>query len=133
MGLFPSTKQCEFWHIRSGMKEKMHKSTGNATIYNDIIEYEGYAAEEENGNETNGLNFEAFEVCTIERHTKRNIFIDQIKGVKNLQTALMNNETPISIYSNSIKITLPNDELDCAKVSILDEYKQLLAVFYIKD
>ena len=114
------------------MKEKMHKSTGTATIYNDVIELKGYAAEEEDGNETNGLNFEAYEVCTIERHTHRNIYIDKIKGVQNLQTVLMNNETPISIYSNSIKITLPNEK-DCARVSILDEYKQLLAVFYIKD
>ena len=129
--ILPSRKTVEFWHLRLGSKESLHRSVGTVTAYTDIIEYEGEALPIDDGNPSGGLNFEQWEICRIERFTKRNVFIDRLKERFLLDSALSHNESQINVHSKSIKITLPNDQPDCAKVIISDEYLNTIAVFYI--
>lgn len=107
----------------------MHRSTGTVIVYNNVCEYEGFASED--GNETGGLNFDRYEVVSVERFTKRNIFIDRVKGTENLAMALRMNEGGINPYTKVFKLSLPNDQPDVGKIVVLDEYKQELALFYI--
>lgn len=130
--LFPTTKEVEFWHRREGMVEKMHRSYGTATTYDNVVEYEGNACTFEEGNDSGGLNFEHYEIVSIERFTRRNIFIDRIKGVAEITAALTNNEGGIRTDTKVLKVTLPNSEPDVGKVTIFDEYKNDVAVFYMK-
>jgi len=127
---FPTTKEVEFWHRREGMPEKMHKSTGKATAYDNIVEYYGEACSFEEGNDSAGLNFEQYEIVSIERYTRRNIFIDRIKGTAEITAALVENNG-IGLATRGIKVTLPNDQPDVGKCLICDQYKQELAIFYI--
>lgn len=126
--LFPTTKEVQFWHSRT-TKTSMHRSTGTVIVYNNVCEYEGFASED--GNETGGLNFDRYEVVSVERFTKRNIFIDRVKGTENLAMALRMNEGGINPYTKVFKLSLPNDQPDVGKIVVLDEYKQELALFYI--
>jgi len=68
---------------------------------------------------------------SIERFTKRNIFIDRVKGTENIGLCLRMNEEGINQYTKVFKLSLPNDQEDVGKITILDEYKQELAIFYI--
>ena len=129
--IFPTRKKAEFWHVRSNATDSLHKSIGTVTAYNDVIEYEGHALSIDDGNESGGLNFEGYEICYIERFTARNIYIDRVKERFLLDTALSHNESPINVHSKKITVTLANNQKDCAKVVLLDQYKQTLAVFYI--
>ena len=129
--ILPSRKTVEYWHLRANTKESLHRSVGTVTTYNDIIEYEGEALSIEDGNLSGGQNFEQWEICYIERYTKRNIFIDRVKERFLLDAALSQNENPINVHSKKITVTLPNNQKDTAKVLIMDEYKNTLAVFYI--
>ena len=129
--IFTQKKTVQYWHLRQGSKESLHRSVGTVTTYNDIIEYEGEAVSVEDGNLSGGQNFEQWEICYIERYTKRNIFIDRVKERFLLDAALSQNESSINIHTKSLKITLNNDQPDCAKVIVMDEYKSTLAVFYI--
>jgi hypothetical protein len=129
--IFPTRKKAEFWHTRSNATDSLHKSVGTVTAYNDVIEYEGEALSIEDGNLSGGLNLEQWQICYIERYTKKNIFIDRIKERFLLDTALSQNKSSININTKSLNITLTNDQPDCAKVIVMDEYKSTLAVFYI--
>jgi len=129
--IFPTRKKAEFWHSRSNATDSLHKSVGTVTAYNDLIEYEGEALSIEDGNQSGGLNFEQWQICYIERYTARNIWIDRLKERFLLDAALSQNESSINIHTKSLKITLNNDQPDCAKVVVMDEYKSTLAVFYI--
>ena len=131
MGSFLSNKiDIEFWHSRAS-KTAMHRSKGTVLTWGNICELEGFACEIDDGNETGGLNFEQYEIVSIERFTKKNIYIDRIKGVENLAVALQNNNETISESSKSFKLLLPCDEPDVGKITVLDEYKQELAIFYL--
>ena len=129
---FPTTKDLEFWHRREQMPEKMHKSTGKATAYDNIVEYYGEACSFEEGNDSGGLNFEPYEIVSIERYTRRNIFIDRIKGTAEITAALVENSDGIKLATRGIRVTLPNDQSDVGKCTLFDEYKNELAVFYIE-
>lgn len=128
--IFPTRKKAEFWHTRSNATDSLHKSIGTVTAYNDVIEYEGEALPVDEGG-SGGLNFEQWQICYIERYTARNIWIDRLKERFLLDAALSQNESSINIHTKSLKITLNNDQPDCAKVVVMDEYKSTLAVFYI--
>lgn len=129
--LFPTTKDVEFWHRREKMPEKMHRSTGKVTAYDNIVEYCGEACSFDEGNDSAGLNFEQYEIVSIERYTRRNIFIDRVKGTAEITAALVENNG-IGPNTKVVKITLPNDQPDTGKVTLFDEYKNELAVFYIE-
>ncbi len=130
MGNFLSNQQqIEFWHSRTS-KTAMHRSVGTVVNYGNVCELEGFACELDDGG-TGGLNFEMWEVTSIERFTKKNIFIDRIKGVENLAVALQNNTDGINQNSKSFKLSLPCNEVDVGKITVLDEYKQELAIFYL--
>lgn len=130
---FPTTKDIEFWHSRTS-KTAMHRSTGTLIMYNNVCEFEGFACEIDEGNDTGGLNFEQYEVVSVERFTKRNIFIDRVKGTENIGVCLrMNDEGIINSYTKVFKLSLPNDQPDVGKVAVLDEYKQEIAIFYINN
>jgi hypothetical protein len=128
--IFPTTKDLEFWHSRAS-KTSMHRSTGTVVAYNNVCEYEGFACEIGEGNETGGLNFDRYEAVSIERFTKRNIFIDRVKGTEKIGLCLRSNEEGINSYTKKFKLSLPNDQEDVGKIAVLDEYKQELAIFYI--
>lgn len=131
MGNFLSNKtEIEFWHSRTS-KTAMHRSKGTILMCGNVCEIEGFACEIDDGNESGGLNFEQYEVVSIERFTKKNIYIDRIKGVENLAVALQNNKETISEFSKSFKLLLPCDQPDVGKITVLDEYKQELAIFYL--
>ena len=129
--IFGSTKEIEFWHRRESMPEQMHRSTGKATTFNNMVEYYGEACSFEEGNSSSGLNFEQYEIVSVERFTRRNIFIDRLKGTAEITSALSDNKNSIGAATKEIKITLPNDQPDVGKVTLLDEYKNELAIFYI--
>ena len=128
--IFPSKQDIEFWHSRT-TKTSMHRSTGTVVVYNNVCEFEGFACEIDEGNETGGLNYDMYEVMSIERFTKRNIFIDRVRGTENIGLCLRMNEEGINSYTKSFKLSLPNDQEDVGKIAVLDEYKQELAIFYI--
>ena len=129
--IFPTKKTVEYWHLREGSKESLHRSTGTVTAFTDVIEYVGDALTIDDGNSSGGQNFDQWEICYIERYTARNIFIDRVKERFLLDSALSQNESPINVHSKTLSITLPNNQKDCAKVVVLDQYKNTLAVFYI--
>jgi len=127
--LFPTTKNIEFWHRRELQPENMHRSTGKATAYDNVIEYCGEACGFEDGNDSASLNFEQYQIVSIERFTRKNIFVDKIKGTPEISAALAENNSDIQ---KIIKVTLPNDQPDVGKITLLDEYKNELAVFYVE-
>ena len=128
--LIPTEKKLEFWHAREGELEKLHRSTATALVYTSSCEIEGTAANEDNGNFSRGVNFERYQINSVERFTHRNIFIDRFKG-EELGMALVQNETPFNNYTKTFRLTLP-PEKDVGKISVLDDCKNTLAVFYFK-
>ena len=129
--IFPSTKPVQFYHRREGLPDRMHRSKGTMMTYDNMVEYCGQACAFDEGNESSGLNFEQYEIVTIERYTRKNIFIDRTHGTADVTAALIDNKNGVRPGSKEIKITLPNDQQDVGKVTLLDEYKNDLAVFYI--
>lgn len=129
--IFPTTKPVHFFHRREGLPDRMHRSKGTIMTYDNMVEYTGEACSFEDGNESSALNFERFEIVTIERFTKRNIFVDRTKGTAEITASLINNDDGSGAGSKTIKVTLPNNQADVGKVTLLDEYKNELAIFYI--
>lgn len=130
--LFGITKEIEFWHRREAMPERMHRSKGKVTAYNNMVEYYGEACSFEEGNDSSALNFEQYEIVSVERYTRKNIFIDRIKGPAEITAALSDNKESIGPNTKEIKLILPNDQPDVGKVTLFDEYKNELAIFYIE-
>lgn len=130
--IFGVTKEIEFWHRREGMPERLHRSKGKVTTYGNIVEYYGEACSFEEGNRSSTLNFEQYEIVSIERYTRKNIFIDRVKGPAEITATLSENKESIGPNTKNIKLILPNDQPDVGKLTLFDEYKNELAIFYIE-
>ena len=69
---------------------------------------------------------------SIERYTRKNIFIDRVKGPAEITATLADNKESIGPNTKEIKLILPNDQPDVGKLTLFDEYKNELAIFYIE-